>query len=209
MFNNLIKWLTEPNHPSWDRVRLNEELEKVRKFCLDNDLGYYPELLRRLPRFAPAVNKYIKKKARQDLPPEQFDRHFFSRDLSKLVEIGGLLDFNDQLTELAYHPPDTDNVVLEWDIYQGMGGPAFVSENIARNIYGIKSSPIKRYTSSVTKTLPNGTVDNAMALVDWHSHPKGYGEPSNDDMVNLKEFLELRGDKPYYFLLFQPHLNQS
>ena len=170
-------------------IRLRKrELSKIRQYCLEQGLEFYPEEVIKLPAFANEVNGFIERKAKRDLPRQQFENSLRLADLSKWVEIGGVIGYNGKMFEMSYSPPDSRYIQVE------------------------KRFPNGRTISSTT---PSGRfclddLNRAEYIIDWHTHPVGFGEVSEGDVDYIKEFLEKFGEgKQIYFVVFRASKNQS
>ncbi len=180
------------NNEIFDIRFLNNRLRRLKQSCLEEGMGYLPHLLKKKPRFAKKVDEYIKQKSRDDLPQEQFEDRLKLDDLPKWVEVGGVLDYRDGIKELSYNPPNSDNVIVEYSLPKNSS-----------------HRPIKRITTHTNGKLSVDDVVNATCMIDWHTHPVGYGELSLEDVDYAGEILKHRNERPFYMVLFQPNLNQT
>ena len=190
-----------------DRRLRKRELGKVKQYCLDQGLEFYPEEVTRLPAIGDEVNRFIEDRARRDLPQEQFEDRLKLHDLSKWVEIGGVIGYNGHLFEMNYAEPDTSNIQLEVRLPTG----ATVSQKIWTELYGGNPNDARIISSSVSvKSVSRDDLDRAKYIVDWHTHHVGWGEMSEGDARHMNCALEMFGqDKPIYFAIFRPAKNQS
>ena len=82
-------------------------VERIKQYCLDQDYPYFPELTEK-PHFAEVVDRFIRDRGRRDLPPSQFENEINYEDPSSLVEMIGLLGYNEDtgLFEVEYREPN-------------------------------------------------------------------------------------------------------
>ena len=184
-----------------------QKLDEVRQYCKKQGLKFYPEELTRLPFFAKEAIRYIEERARRDLPREQFEDRLNFHDLSKWVEIGGVLGYNGHLFEMNYAEPDPGNIQLEVRLPTG----ATVSQRIWTELYHGNPDDARVISSSTTmKSVSGEDLERAKYVVDWHTHHVGFGEMSEGDAGHINCAIEKFGqDKPIYFVVFRPAKNQS
>jgi len=198
----LVRWLLAEERE--DKKIRNRKLRELKQYSIDHGLGFYPEEVRRLPYFANQVNKYIEERARRDLPQEQFSGLISTRDLSTLVEVGGVLGCNGELHEIAYSAPTTENIRRLVLLPTGQK----VSEKIWREMYGGRPR-VRIIETSMGVWLNKDDIEKEDVIVEWHTHPVGQGELDKGDVdkinANLKDF----GNKDVYVVLFQPQMDQS
>ncbi len=189
-----------------NRLR-KRELDKVRQYCKSQSLEFYPEELTRLPFFVKEANRYIEERARRDLPIEQFEDRLKFHDLSKWVEIGGVLGHNDNLFEMSYSEPDPNNVSLEVRLPTGVTVP----QKVWVELYGGNSRDARVISSSTSMhVVSKEDLEKAKYLVNWHTHHVGFGEMSEGDALHINEFVQECGvNKQVYFVVFRPAKNQS
>lgn len=184
----LVQYFTLSQDEKIDRRLRKQELCEVRQYCTEQGLEFYPEEVAKLPVFADEVNGFIERKARRDLPRQQFENSLRLADLSKWVEIGGVLGYNGKMFEMCYSPPDSRYIQVE------------------------KRFPNGRIISSATPTgrFCLDDLNRAEYIIDWHTHPTGFGEVSEGDVDHIKEFLEKFGEgKQIFFVVYRPAKNQS
>lgn len=202
----LVQYLI-PQRKDVDGILRSREMEGVKQYCERQGFGFYPEEAVRLPAFAREVNLFIEERARRDLPTEQFQNRLNLRDLSKWVEIGGIIGYNGHLFEMNYSEPNSHNVSLRVKLPTGVT----VSQDIWTQIYGGRpedASVIASLTSA--KGVSREDLDRAKYVVDWHTHHVGFGELSEGDAEHMKCALEKFGKtKPIYSVVFRPAMNQS
>lgn len=168
------------------RLRKREQ-GKVKQYCKSQGLEFYPEEVANLPIFADEVSGFIERKARRDLPRQQFENSLRLADLSNWVEIGGVLGYNGKMFEMSYSPPDSRYVQVEKRFPNG------------RTISS--DTPARRFCLE--------DLNRAEYIIDWHTHPCGFGEISKGDVDYIKEFLEKFGEgKQIYFVVFRPAKNK-
>jgi len=190
-----------------DRKLRKRELGKVKQYCLYQGLEFYPEEVVKLPAIGDEVNGFIENRARRDLPQEQFEDKLKFYDLSKWVEIGGVLGYNGHLYEMNYAEPDTNNVQLQVRLPTG----AVISQKVWTELYGGNPGDARTISSSVSlRSVSRDDLDRAKYLVDWHTHHVGWGEMSEGDVKSMNGVLEKFGqDNPIYFVIFRPAKNKS
>jgi len=184
-----------------------QKLDEVRQYCKKQGLKFYPEELTRLPFFAKEAIRYIEERARRDLPREQFEDRLNFHDLSKWVEIGGVLGYNGHLFEMNYSEPDPRNVQREVRLPTG----ATISQRIWTELYHGDPNDARVISSSTSmKSVSREDLERAKYVVDWHTHHVGFGEMSEGDAGHINCAIENFGqDKPIYFIVFRPVTNQS
>ena len=169
------------------RIR-NEKLRELKQYCINQGLSHYPELLWSLPKFAHEVNNYIIEHANKELPIAQFEGKTNPYKLEDFVEIGGVLGFNDELFEIAYSGSNTSTVIKRsYGDYGGFTIIPMIGEIL----------------------IPQNEIDSVDNIISWHSHPVGFGEPSNGDIKDVQEILEVIGGNNFYFIIFQPEKIRS
>lgn len=192
MLERILDWLPIPTDTHIDRRIRNKRLRELKQYSCENNLGFYPVSVRNLPEFAQEVNAYIEQKARKDLPQSQFQESMrvgtidhWAREMSDWVEIGGILGYNGSLYEMTYSPPKPTNMRLETN---GIGA---------------------NFTSSTrTKSFSREGLEKANAVIDWHTHPDGMGDPSKGDVKHISGAMEVLGDREIFFVIYRPLNNQ-
>jgi hypothetical protein len=163
---------------------LREDMRKIESFCISEKLPIIPKLRTHLPFFHDDVLAYIQAKAKDDIPKYQHSYEIPRRNLSDLVEIGGVLGINtNEIDEISYSPPDTINV--ERRIIAPTG--AEMPERIWLELYG--GGYAQRLIVSATSSIPfcPNKVTNAKFVVDWHTHPSGSSAISKGDAKYIAE----------------------
>ncbi|MBI3035857.1 hypothetical protein HYY71_06060 [Candidatus Woesearchaeota archaeon] len=205
--SRLVEYFTLPREEVVNRGIRRRKTDELKRYCLEQNLGFYPEEVSKIPTFAGEVNRFIEERARRDLPLEQFTGQVTPRDLRTLVEIGGVLGYNGVLHEIAYSSQDTENVrrlvPLPTDTDK------IVPEDVWVQMYGGNFGVRRIIETSTLVVMDRTALDIADIIIDWHSHPVGHGELGREDMHRINENIRDFGNKKVYFVLFQPNRNQA
>ncbi len=203
----LIQNFTLSHEKLIDRKLRKRELDKVKQYCINQGLKFYPEEIKKLPFLAKEINGFIEDRARRDLPQEQFEDRLSLHDLSKWVEIGGVIGYNSHLYEMNYSEPNSENVQLEVRLPTG----ATISQRIWTELYHGNPNNAKTISSSTSmKAVQKEELERAKYIIDWHTHHVGFGEMSEGDARHVNYVLDKFGNnKPIYFVVFRPAKNQS
>src|SRR3989338_2135472 len=121
MLEKIVDWLHLPTDASIDRRLRIRRLRELRHYAVENDLGFYPQLVQAPLHLSEDVNKYIQQKAREDLPEVQFRKSIkvgtleeWAKVMNDWVEIGGILGYdNSHLFEMNYSPPEPRNMSFQ------------------------------------------------------------------------------------------------
>jgi hypothetical protein len=155
-------------------------LQDLKRDCIKRSVCFYPKEVQRPALFGQEVEEYIEKKARQDLPPVQFESRQGILPPPAFMEIGGFLGYDSKLFEIAY---STDSRV---EVREG---------GLQPELY--------------IRPLNEEDLARACSLIGWHSHPSGSGEPSFGDIVYLKDFYQKFSPKQFHYLIFLPEIDQA
>jgi hypothetical protein len=160
---------------------LSARLKELKQYCLEGGYGFYPELMRKLPSWGKEVNEYIYGKAVMDLPSIQLAGRLPFKNLEvELAELSGYLGYDDHLFEMCYN------------------GLRPLKLKVEPHKYGRSIIPLAEYGSPQLIGL-----ERAETVIDWHSHPTGFGDLSPGDIDHIKSMKEWLTDKTLYFGVYQ------
>lgn len=188
MIEELIDRLKEPHNVRIYRELRRKELKKLRKESESTIKDLYE--VKCLGEFGDLCEKYIKEKARKDLPQIQFETMSLAHllDSGKLVLIAGGLGYNEALFELYYVPPEKTR----------FEGATVISPNCDQ--LNIK---IPLPIDACEKYFEYG---NKLAF--WHSCPNGFGEPDENDFSYYSRLSEEVKKKEIYFAIYVPTIDR-
>lgn len=168
--------------------KIREEIRN-KIYKINTGLSSYMEFFEKPPGFSDKVHEYIRKKAKKDLPETQFSNFNEFSSIKELIEIKGLLGYNDEhIFEIDYFKPELEDIKIKKD------KDKIIIECFPSDKSCFNASRLKKYNPEI--------------ILDWHTHPVSipFSDEDFNDMFSSRKILDLILDKNinFFSVLYLP-----